>query len=113
MKHAKKIALSPSELLVELKQMASEAQTMIGDTASQTSGEALEALQERLDGARERLNELYTTASRKVTKVAVRADTLVRENPYRAVTAGLLVGLFAGLVMMRSNGDDGDEVEVS
>ncbi|OIQ98019.1 hypothetical protein GALL_199400 [mine drainage metagenome] len=92
--------LTPKELLRELQALVVEAETMIANTASEQSDEAVNSLRARFVAAQERFEKAYAGVKGKVVVQARRADEYIRENPYQALAiaagAALLVGLLVG-----------------
>jgi len=100
MKNAKTTTHTPEELLTELKSLVAEAQTMMTDSLSEQSAEALAGLRDRFTDAQERFNVVYEGAKKRVVAGAKCTDEAIRANPYQsvaiAVGAGLLIGVLLG-----------------
>ena len=97
-------AQTPQDLLNELRTLVAEAEKMLGDSVSETSTAAVDALHSRYDDARERLGELYAGAKQRVTAGAKCTDAAIRANPYQSLAIAAGVGLLVGvLVGRRSN----------
>lgn len=94
-------AQTPRDLLVELQALADEAQTMLKDSASEHSSEAITALRERFAAIQERLSENYEAAREKVIDGAKATDTAIRENPYQSVAIAAGIGLLLGMLIGR------------
>jgi len=94
-------AQTPKELLNELHTLVQEAETMMGDSISEHTADAVGALRVRFDAAQERLGELYEGARRKVVAGAKCTDTAIRENPYQAMAIAAGVGLLLGVLLGR------------
>ena len=92
---------TPAELLAEFKNLVSEAEEMLGNSASEHSHEAIEAMRARLDAARERFRTLFNHAKAKVVAGAKCTDTAIRENPYQALAIAAGVGLLVGVLLGR------------
>ena len=96
-------AQTPKDLLNDLHTLVAEAETMMGDSLTEHSADALNALRSRFDAAQERFGELYSGARKKVVAGAKYTDETIRANPYQSLAiaagAGLLVG---GLLGRRS-----------
>lgn len=94
-------AQTPKELLSDLQALVVEAEKMMGDSISEHSAEAVSALRERFDSARERLGELYEGTRKRVVAGAKCTDTAIRENPYQAIAIAAGIGLVAGVLLGR------------
>ena len=92
---------TPAELLAEFKNLVSEAEEMLGDSVSQHSQEAIEAMRERLDAAHERFRAVFNNAKAKVMAGAKCTDTAIRENPYQSLAIAAGVGLLVGVLLGR------------
>lgn len=101
MKNTKSTAHTPQELLAEMQSLVGEAQTMIVDSLSEHSAEALSNLRERFDAAQERFADLYEGAKKKVVAGAKCTDAAIRENPYQSLAIALGVGVILGVVVGR------------
>lgn len=96
-----KTAHSPKEILSELESLVSEVQSLIADSATEHSIEAVEALRQRFADAQERLAATYETAKTKVVDGARATDTTIRENPYQSIAVAVGVGLLVGVLLGR------------
>ena len=96
-------AHTPKELLSELQSLVSEAQTMMTDSLSEHSAEAIENLRQRFAVAQERFSEAYQGAKQRVVAGAKRTDVAIRENPYQALAIAAGVGLIVGVLLGRRN----------
>ena len=92
---------TPAELLEDLRNLVVEAEKMLGDSASEHAADAVAALRERFDSARERLSDLYDGARKKVVAGARCTDTAIRENPYQSLAIALGAGLLVGVILGR------------
>jgi ElaB/YqjD/DUF883 family membrane-anchored ribosome-binding protein len=101
MKNNKDTAHTPKELLVELKTLVAEAETMMSDSLSEHTAEAIGNLRERFSAAHERFSEIYDRTKKKVVAGAKYTDTTIRENPYQSIAIALGVGVLLGLVVGR------------
>ncbi len=99
MKHTKEH--TPKELLAELQALVSEAETMMVDSVTEHSSDAINNLRERFSAAQERFSELYDGAKRKVVAGAKYTDTAIRENPYQSMAIALGVGVLVGVLVGR------------
>lgn len=103
MKNNKATATTPKELLAELQALVSEAESMMTDSLTEHSADALESLRERYGAAKEQMGELYDTAKKKVVSGAKYTDTTIRENPYQSIAVALGVGVLVGVLLGRSS----------
>ena len=101
MKNNKDSAHTPKELLTELQTLVAEAETMMADSVTEHSSEALGNLRARFGAAQERMGELYDGAKKKVVAGAKYTDTAIRENPYQALAIALGVGVLIGVLVGR------------
>jgi len=101
MKNNKDTAHTPKELLVELQSLVSEAETMMADSLTEHSAEALGNLRARFGAAQERMGELYEGAKKRVVAGAKYTDTTIRENPYQTAAIALGVGVLVGVLIGR------------
>ena len=101
MKNTKENTHTPAELLDELKSLVSEAQTMIGDSLSEHSAEAISNLRDRFNAAQEQLTDYYNGARKKVVAGAKYTDAAIRENPYQSLAIAAGVGLLVGVLLGR------------
>jgi ElaB/YqjD/DUF883 family membrane-anchored ribosome-binding protein len=101
MKNNKESATTPKELLSELQALVSEAETMMADSLTEHSSEALGNLRARFGAAQERMGELYDGAKKKVVAGAKYTDTQIRENPYQSIAIALGVGVLVGVLVGR------------
>jgi ElaB/YqjD/DUF883 family membrane-anchored ribosome-binding protein len=92
---------TPQELLQELQHLVAEAETMIGNSLSEHSSEALGSLRDRFCAAQERFGVLYEGARKKVVAGAKYTDATIRENPYQALAVALGVGVLLGVLVGR------------
>ena len=92
---------TPKELLAELQTLVAEAETMMADSISEHSSDALSALRDRFATAQARFSDLYDGAKKKVVAGAKCTDTAIRENPYQALAIAAGVGLLVGVLVGR------------
>lgn len=96
---------TPKELLHELQALAGEAQSLISDSVSEHSSEALSQLRDRFTAAQARFSDVYEASRKKVVAGAKCTDAAIRENPYQALAVAAGVGLLVGVLLgRRSNG---------
>jgi len=91
----------PNELLHDLQMLVAEAESMIGDTVTEHSAEAVESLQSRFAAAQERFAEVYAGARRKVVAGAKCTDEAIRANPYQSLAIAAGIGLLVGVLLGR------------
>ena len=101
MKNNKYTAHTPKELLSELQSLVSEAETMMADSLSEHSADAISNLRERFGAAQEKFADVYEGARKKVVAGAKYTDTTIRENPYQAMAVAAGVGILVGLLIGR------------
>jgi len=101
MKNNKDTPHTPKDLLAELQVLVTEAETMLADSTSEHSSEAVGGLRARLGAAQERFAELYEDARKKVVAGARQTDTAIRENPYQSMAIALGVGVLVGVLVGR------------
>lgn len=94
---------SPEQLVSHLRNMLTEAEQLVGNSASEFVGEKAEALREKFSAAQERLEELYETARDKVVDVSKTADKTIRTHPYESIAIAAGVGLIVGLLLRRNH----------
>ncbi len=107
MKNNTPAALSPAELLLELKALTVEAETMMAESLSGHSAHAFENLRERCDSAQQRFSQVCNGARKKVAAGARYADEAIHANPYQSLAiaagCGLLIGGLVGVMIGRRN----------
>jgi ElaB/YqjD/DUF883 family membrane-anchored ribosome-binding protein len=101
MKNNQDTARAPKELLDELKALVAEAETMMGDSISEHSAEAIESLHSRFVAAQEHFADAYAGARKKVIAGAKYTDETIRANPYQSLAIAAGVGLLLGLYLGR------------
>jgi ElaB/YqjD/DUF883 family membrane-anchored ribosome-binding protein len=101
MKNNQDTAHTPHELLVELQALVTEAETLLADSGSEHSADALGSLRARFGAAREQFADLYEGARKKVAAGAKSTDKAIRENPYQALALALGVGVLVGVLVGR------------
>jgi len=92
---------TPKELMHELQSLVSEAQSMMGDSVTEHSHDAVNRLRERFGAVQDRFSEIYQDTRKKVVAGAKYTDHAIRENPYQAVAVALGVGVLVGVVIGR------------
>jgi len=96
-------AESPEQLVTHLRNMLTEAEQLVGNTAGEYVGEKAEALRERFSAAQERLSELYSAAQEKVVDGAKATDRTIRSHPYESLAIALGVGVLVGALLRRGS----------
>lgn len=101
MKNNQETAHTPKELLSELQALVGEAESMMADSVSEHSHEALAGLRERFEAAQERFSDLYEGAKKRVVAGAKCTDQAIRANPYQSIAIAAGVGLLVGVLLGR------------
>lgn len=101
--HRETTAQTPKELLNDLQALVAEAEKMMGDSVSEHTADAVNALRARFDAAHERISELYEGARKKVIAGAKSTDEAIRDNPYQALAIAAGAGILAGILLGRRN----------
>lgn len=96
-----KSAHTPQELLTELQSLVAAAESMVGDSLSEHTADAVSNLRERFGAAQERFSELYDGAKKKVAAGAKYTDETIRANPYQSIAIAAGVGLLVGVLLGR------------
>jgi ElaB/YqjD/DUF883 family membrane-anchored ribosome-binding protein len=92
---------TPKEIINEMQGLVAEATTMMKDSVTEHSAEAIDNLRNRFGAAQERFTDLYQGARKRVVKGAKQADATIRENPYQSIAVAAGVGLIVGLIVGR------------
>ncbi len=101
MKNNKETTHTPKELLNELQALVAEAETMMADSLSEHSAEAIDSLRARFSAAQERFTDAYAGARKKVIAGAKYTDETIRANPYQSIAIAAGVGLLIGVLVGR------------
>ncbi len=101
MKNNKTTAHTPAEILRELKALVAEGETMLADSVSEHSADAIESLRSRFTAAQEQFADVYAGARKRVIAGAKYTDSAIRENPYQALAIAAGVGLLLGVLVGR------------
>jgi ElaB/YqjD/DUF883 family membrane-anchored ribosome-binding protein len=101
MKNNKGSTHTPGELLTELKALVAEAETMMADSLTEHTSEAIGALRDRFSAAQERFSDMYDNTRKKVVAGAKATDETIRENPYQSIAVALGVGVVLGVLLGR------------
>jgi ElaB/YqjD/DUF883 family membrane-anchored ribosome-binding protein len=92
---------APKELFHELQALVHEAEKMMGDSVTEHSAEAIDALSTRFSAAQARFSEAYAGARKKVIAGAKYTDETIRANPYQSIAIAAGVGLLIGILLGR------------
>jgi ElaB/YqjD/DUF883 family membrane-anchored ribosome-binding protein len=101
MKNNAETTHTPKELFTEMQALVTEAKSMMADSVSEHTADAVSALRTRFEEAHVRFNELYATARTKVVAGAKCTDVAIRENPYQSMAIAAGVGLVIGILVGR------------
>ena len=92
------------ELLGEIRDILTRAEELF-DEKSKAGSEELKRLKEslnsRIDKARERFAVLQEDAMSNAKNIAKQTDSLVQENPYKAIGVAGLIGLLLGVLISK------------
>ncbi|MDU6826509.1 MULTISPECIES: YqjD family protein [Campylobacter] len=92
------------ELLGEIRDILTSAEELF-DEKSKAGSEELKRLKEslnsRIDKARERFAVLQEDAMSNAKNIAKQTDSLVQENPYKAIGVAGLIGLLLGVLISK------------
>jgi ElaB/YqjD/DUF883 family membrane-anchored ribosome-binding protein len=92
---------NPDTFISDLRALVTEAQKLIDASGEDATGEAHTALRERFEAAKDRFNELYTTAKKRVVDSGKYADQTIRANPYQSIAIAAGVGMIVGILVGR------------
>ena len=101
MKNNKETTHTPKELFNEMSALVAEAKTMMTDSVSEHTADAVDALRTRFEAAQERFADGYAVARKKVIAGAKYTDETIRENPYQSIAIAAGVGLVVGILLGR------------
>lgn len=96
-------ATSPEELVSNLRNLLSEAEKLVGESAGEYASDKMSALYDRLQTAQERVQELYGVARDKVAAGAQSTDRTIRAHPYESLAIALGIGVLLGAFIRRSS----------
>lgn len=92
------------ELLGEIRDILTSAEELF-DEKSKAGSEELKKLKEslnsRIDKARERFAVLQEDAMSNAKNIAKQTESLVQENPYKAIGVAGLIGLLLGVLISK------------
>ncbi len=89
------------DLLDDINTLASDAKAVFDNNVTEPAADALSSLRERLDTAKDRLGEYYTTAKTKTVEGAKATDAIIRDKPYQAIAVAAAAGFLLGLFIAR------------
>lgn len=92
---------TPDTFVSDLRALVTEAQKLIDASGPEANGADHVALRERFEAAKERFNELYTTAKKRVVDGGKYADQTIRNNPYQSIAIAAGVGMIIGILVGR------------
>jgi ElaB/YqjD/DUF883 family membrane-anchored ribosome-binding protein len=92
---------SSDTFITDLRALVSEAQKLLDASPDESNGETGMALRERFEAARDRFNDIYATAKKKVVAGGKYADQTIRANPYQSVAIAAGIGLVVGVLLGR------------
>jgi len=95
------LAHLPKDLINELRELVSEANTLLASSVSEYSAEALAGLRSRISAVEGRLSEYYRDARKQVIAGARATDRTIREHPYPSLAIALGVGVVVGVLLGR------------
>lgn len=101
MKNNKDTAHTPKELFNEMQALVAEAKTMMTDSVTEHTADAVSALRSRFEDAQERFADVYADARKKVIVGAKYTDATIRENPYQSIAIAAGLGLLVGVLLGR------------
>lgn len=93
---------TPDEVIAHINRLMSEAEAMIAGPVSEHAAPKLAEIRDRLEGARQQLNEFYDEAREKVVAGARYTDETIRAHPYQSLAIALGVGVLIGALLRRS-----------
>jgi ElaB/YqjD/DUF883 family membrane-anchored ribosome-binding protein len=89
-----------SDLSHELRQLASEAEALVGDSG-EDFGEKARDIRDRLAAALEAVQETIGDVQERAGEGLKEVDKSIRNNPYQALAIALGVGVAVGLLLKR------------
>lgn len=84
-----------------MQALVAEAQTLMGDSISEHTTDAVGSLRQRFAAAQASFSEAYAGAREKVCAGAKYTDQTIRANPYQALAIAAGVGLLLGVLVGR------------
>lgn len=92
---------NPDTFVSDLRALVTEAQKLIDASGENVADDAKMALRERFEAAKDRFNELYSTAKKRVVDSGKYADQAIRNNPYQSIAIAAGVGMIVGILVGR------------
>jgi ElaB/YqjD/DUF883 family membrane-anchored ribosome-binding protein len=92
---------TPDTFINDLRTLVVEAQKLLDASPEDSDGGMANGLRERFEAARERFNDLYATARKRVVAGGKYADETIRANPYQSIAIAAGVGLLVGVLVGR------------
>ncbi len=92
---------TPDTFITDLRSLVTEAQKLLDASPDDSDGETFSGLRDRFEAARERFNDIYATARKRVVAGGKYADQTIRENPYQSIAIAAGVGLLVGVLVGR------------
>jgi ElaB/YqjD/DUF883 family membrane-anchored ribosome-binding protein len=102
MKSKPEISTTPKALLNDLQALGAQAGSMMSESLSEHSTEALDTLRAQFEALQRRFAVLYKGSKEKVVAGAQCTDAAIRDNPYRSLAIAAGVGLLLGVLLGRS-----------
>src|SRR4051812_28847066 len=91
-----------SHLSHELKDLAEQAEALVGGGGGDDVHEKAKEIRDRLAAALEAIQETYGAIEERAGESLKQVDKSIRENPYPALAVALGLGLAAGLLLKRN-----------
>jgi len=101
-RHDTNTAETPEQLIEHISRLMAEAEAMIAGPVSDQSPGKLTDIKERLESARERLNDVYARARTNVVAGAKYTDETIRQHPYQSLAIALGIGVLLGALIRRN-----------
>lgn len=92
---------TPEQLIEHISRLMAEAEAMIAGPVPEQSPGKLADIRERLETARESLNQAYASARENVAAGARYTDETIRNYPYQSLAIALAIGVLLGVVVSR------------
>ncbi|MDB6058588.1 MAG: hypothetical protein JWO95_2432 [Verrucomicrobiales bacterium] len=91
-----------SQLSHELKDLAEQAEALVGGGGGEDAQEKAKEIRDRLAAAVEAIQETFGVVEERAGEGLKQVDKSIRENPYPALAIALGVGVVAGLLLKRN-----------
>ncbi|MDX6766137.1 MAG: DUF883 domain-containing protein [Candidatus Methylacidiphilales bacterium] len=92
------------KLVSDVREVITDAERLLRETAHDLSGKAKEAHQKlslQLDTAKERLKDWEGVVKEKAIEGAKETDRVIREHPYESIGVAFGVGILIGILLNR------------